>query len=174
MLSALTPSSGRRHRRFALTVLAVIFSVGLLVSGPPSAPANTPTHVHVSIFHPRIPGIMIACYDRKLRRWTDKTRPANCDLAGYRGRTGERFVSAPVVGIKWGEWGEFSSPGALGVNVRTHTRVRVIAYRRMRCGDGRTFYSSANVLNLNNGSFYSIRLPICDNPRPRKTEKPTK
>jgi hypothetical protein len=153
--------------------LAIALSLGLLASGPSSAPAGTRTHVHVPIFHHRILGTKIACYDKKLRRWIDKTRAADCDIAGYRGRTGTRFVSAPVEGIKWGEWGEFSSPGALGVNVRTHTRVRVVAYRRMSCGDGRTFYSSANVLDLENGSFYSVRLPICDSPAPRKSRQPT-
>jgi hypothetical protein len=171
MLNAPTWTPGPRRRRLVLLGLAVSLSLGLWASGPSSAPAGTRTNVPLS--HTPILRTMIACYDKKLGRWIDKTRPANCDIAGYKDYHGKRFVSAPVEGIKWEEWGEFSSPGELGVNVRTRTPVRVIGYRRMECGDGRIFYSSASVVNLENGSFYWVRLPICDSPAPRKNQQPT-
>jgi hypothetical protein len=171
MLSALTRSRGRQPSRLALSGLAVAIVVGLLVAGTSSAPAGTRTNVPLN--HPPILKTMIACYEKKLGRWIDKTRPANCDIAGYKGYHGKRFVSAPVEKIKWEEWGEFSSPGELGVDVWSGTSVRVIAYRRMSCGDGRTFYSSASVVNLETGSFYWVRLPICDSSAPRKNQQPT-
>jgi hypothetical protein len=53
------------------------------------------------------------------------------------------------------------SEGSYGVNVRNGIRVRVIAFRRVRCTDGRTFYSATSVVEPGNGSYSVIRLPTC-------------
>ena len=150
----------------SLTIALVLLTcLGVVLGGASAVLASS--HTRVPIEHPSIHGTMIACYDKKLGRYVDKTRPARCDIAGYAGETGKRYAAASVEGIKWGGWGRFRSKGALGVNDRTGTRVRVWAYRRMSCGDGRTFYSSANIVNLENGEYFWVHLPICDNPTPR-------
>ncbi len=117
---------------------------------------------------------MIPCYDKKTGRWIAKRRPAKCDIAGYKGYHGQHSVSVAVSGIRWEDWGKFSSFGELGKDVRGQTPIRVIGYRRMKCGDGRVFYSSASVVNLRDGSFYWVRLPVCGSQTPRKNQRPTR
>lgn len=146
--------------------VASVFAFGFLLAGQSLGSSGHRTHV--SINYPRIPGTMIACYESKQHRWMSKTRPANCVIAGYKGLHGQQFRSTPVEGMKWEEWGRFRGYGELGSNVRTNIPVRVIAFRRIKCGDGRTFYSSASVVNLEDGSYYAVRLPICDSPKPRR------
>jgi hypothetical protein len=142
-LNPFTSIQGRSRlgNAFGHLGLIVLTSLGLLLGGPSAALASH--HRPVPFGHPTIPGTLIACYDKKLGRYVDKTRPARCDIAGYACENGKRFAAASIEGIKWGGWGQFRSKGALGVNIRIGTRVRVWAYRRMSCGDGRTFYSSA-------------------------------
>jgi hypothetical protein len=111
--------------------------------------------------HPRVPGILISCYHAKTRRLTAEIKPSRCDIAGQEGEQ-RKAVSFPIKNLRWAEWGEFRSQGSLGVNVRTDVRVRVIAFRRVRCADGRTFYSAANVVEPGNGSYSVVRLPVCD------------
>jgi hypothetical protein len=145
--------------------LIVLASLGLAIVNPSPVLASPDTPVPIG--HPEIPGTMIACFDKSSGRYVDKIHPAWCDIAGYASESGGRFAATSVKGIQWGGWGQFRSKGARGVNTRNGIRVRVWAYRRVNCGDGRTFYSSANVVNLENGAFYLIRLPVCDSPTPR-------
>jgi hypothetical protein len=116
----------------------------------------------VSAFnHPRVPEILISCYHAKTGRLTAEVKPSRCDIAGQEGEE-KKAVSFPIQNLRWAEWGEFRSEGSLGVHVRTNVRVRVIAFRRVRCADGRTFYSAANVVEPGNGSYSVVRLPVCD------------
>lgn len=161
--SLASPLASRSWPRLAGLIL--LFSLSMLLNSPSLAPASV--QGGVPFHHPKIPGTLISCFDKNLDRFVDKTRPARCEIAGYEGPHGRHFVSASINGIKWGQWGAFRSRGALGVNVHTGTRVRVFAYRRIRCGDGRTFYSSANIVDLRNGNYFWLRLPVCDDPAPR-------
>jgi hypothetical protein len=111
----------------------------------------------------RVPGIRIACYHREARRFTAEIRPSRCEIAGHEGKQ-RRFVGFPIRGLKWSEWGEFRTEGSRGLNVSKRIAVRVIAFRRVRCADGRTFYSAANVVEPGNGSYFVVRLPTCENP----------
>jgi hypothetical protein len=111
----------------------------------------------------RVRGIMISCYHEELRRFTAEVNPARCDIAGHEGEQ-RKFVSFPIQNLRWSEWGEFRSEGSYGVDVRNGIRVRLIAFRRVRCTDGRIFYSAVNVVEPGNGSYSVVRLPTCDDP----------
>jgi hypothetical protein len=89
-----------------------------------------------------------------------EVKPARRDIAGHEGED-RKFASFPIRRLRWSEWGEFRSEGSYGVNVRNGIRVRVIAFRRVRCTDGRTFYSATSVVEPGNGSYSVIRLPTC-------------
>jgi hypothetical protein len=149
----------------ALLVLAI--ASGMALSMP--AAASDPAHVRtgVSVSGPRIPATMIACFDEKTGHFVNKTKPADCDVTGYEGERGRRWVKTPVDGIKWIEWGEYRSRGAAGRDKRNGAHIRLFAYRRIRCGDGRTFYSYANVVNLDTGHFFYLRLPLCGDATPK-------
>jgi hypothetical protein len=114
-----------------------------------------------------MPATMIACFDQGSRRFIDKTQPANCDVAGYEGEHGRNWVRIPVNGIRWTEWGVTDTPGSNGRDSRTGVELELFAYRRIRCGDGRTFYSRASTINLRSGDVFHLRLPICDDPAPK-------
>jgi hypothetical protein len=116
---------------------------------------------------PRDYGTMIACFDRKTRRYVDKTKPADCEMAGYEGEHGRRIARTPVNGIRWEKWGTYNSLGGSGIDTRNGSHIRLFAYRRIRCGDNRVFYSYANVVNLDTGNYFFLRLPICDDPTPK-------
>lgn len=90
------------------------------------------------IERPSIRQIEIACFHKGEHRYVDVKQPAGCEISGH-----------------------------LGVNTRTGARVRVTVMRRIRCGDGRTFYSRAVILNPGTGHFFYLRLPICNDPTPR-------
>lgn len=137
------------------TVALALMSTGLcsLASGRDGVPGSV-----------RVRGIMISCYHKEVRRFTAEVAPARCDIAGHEGED-RRFASFRIHRLRWSEWGEFRSEGSYGVNVRDGIRVRVIAFRRVRCADGRTFYSAANVVEPGNGSYSVVRLPTCGDPR---------
>jgi hypothetical protein len=150
-------------RRLTLLVIAAGLVVALTVA------ASAPAHVRsgVSARAQTMPATMIACFDKKTRNLIDKTDPGNCEIAGYEDPHGRTWVRTPVRGIKWEEWGVNNSRGTAGIDTRSGAEIRLFAYRRIRCGDGRTFYSEANVVNLKTGHFFYVRLPICDDPAPR-------
>jgi hypothetical protein len=112
----------------------------------------------------RVGNTAIACYHPGGDRFTAEIRPARCDLAGHEGKE-RKAVSFPISKLRWSEWGEFRSEGSYGVTTDDGVRVRVIAFRRVRCPDGRTFYSAANVVEPGNGSYSVVRLPTCAVPR---------
>jgi hypothetical protein len=116
-----------------------------------------------------VPATKIACFDSKSGKFRDKTDPGNCDVAGYVGEQGRRWTRTPVEGIRWDLWGSRKSAGEFGEDARTGAEIRLFAYRRIRCGDGRVFYSEANVVNLKTGVFFYVRLPICDDRTPRSS-----
>jgi hypothetical protein len=107
-----------------------------------------------------VPKTQISCFHKKIHRFTAETKPRNCELAGHEGEQNE-FVRYPIQNLRWHEWGRYSAEGSRGI-VNGQIDVRVIAYRRVRCKDGRTFYSEANVVEPGNGSYYVVRFPTCD------------
>jgi hypothetical protein len=121
----------------------------------------------VSVTAARMPRTMIACFDKRSGRFIDRTSPGNCEIAGYEGEHGRHWVRTVVRGITWEQWGVFNSRGVEGVDTRNGAELRLFAYRRIRCGDGRVFYSYANVVNLKSGDYFYLRLPICDDPTPK-------
>jgi hypothetical protein len=113
------------------------------------------------------PQVLIPCFHKGTGRYTAEAQPTNCDIAGRRNR--KDFVEIPVTGMRWGGWGSFRSFGAHGKTMAftdNHrpggTGVRVIAYRRVACGEGRTSYSWANVFFPGNGLTVEVKLPSCD------------
>jgi hypothetical protein len=121
----------------------------------------------LSVTAPRNYGTMIACFDQRTGNYVDKVKPANCEVAGYEGEHGRRLVKTPVDGIRWEKWGTYNSRGSRGIDVENRARIRLFAYRRIRCSDNRVFYSYANVVNLDTGSYFYVRLPICGDPTPK-------
>lgn len=111
----------------------------------------------------RVGNAMIACYHPVSHRSTAEKKPSGCDLAGREGEA-RKFVSFPIQKMSWAEWGEFRSQASYGVNTSNGIRVRVIAFRRVRCRDGRIFYSAVNVVEPGNGSYFVVRLPTCEVP----------
>lgn len=161
---------GRKPRFFspgrigtASVLITTFLLLGLIASSP--AASGHPTRVPVG--HPPIRGTMLACYHRKIHRFTAEIHPGRCEVAGI--AEGEGFVRFPIEGewerIEWNHWGGFRSQGNEAVNRRTEREVRVIAYRRVRCPDGSTWYSLANMFSLVGSYNAVIRLPVCDGPR---------
>jgi hypothetical protein len=150
-----------------LVPFALVLSLALVLAGSSSA---TNYRHGFPIERPSIRQIEIACFHKGEHRYVDVKRPAGCEISGYLGykpSEGETFSVNPITGDGRSEWGRYSSQGSLGVNTRTGARVRVTVMRRIRCGDGRTFYSRAVILNPGTGHFFYLRLPICDDPTPR-------
>jgi hypothetical protein len=106
---------------------------------------------------------VIACFHPESGRFTGVAHPRKCVVKGYRG-FGRHFVSVPVAGIVWGHWGASPTRGAFGNRVSTGEGVRLIAYRRHICDDGRYWYSRVIVNFRRSGIFYELRLPTCNSP----------
>jgi hypothetical protein len=66
-----------------------------------------------------------------------------------------------------GHWGSRVTRAAYGVDTLNGGRVRIIAFRRVTCDDGRTWYSRAIVVRLRNGTFFGLGLPACSGLRTR-------
>src|SRR4051812_32741723 len=78
---------------------------------------------------------VIACFHKKISRFSALAHPKRCDFRGYRGK---KVAEIPVEGMKWGgHWGAKPARAAFGVDVRDGTPVRVVAYRPVPCADGR-------------------------------------
>lgn len=137
------------------------------MSAATAALASVQGRSGVSGSAPRIPTTMIACFEKNSGKFIEKTDPAKCDIAGYKGPRGRTWARTPVEGITWEEWGTHKSRGINGEDTRTGAEMRLYAYRRIRCGDGRTFYSEANVIDLKTGNYFYVRLPICGDMMPR-------
>jgi hypothetical protein len=127
---------------------------------------TTHTRTGVAAGAPRMPETMIACFGKRLDKYIDKTQPANCEFAGYEGQRGRKWMRISIDGIRWNEWGVGNTPGSNGMDPRGGAEFELFAYRRIRCGDGRTFYSRASAINLKSGDVFHLRLPICDDPTP--------
>jgi hypothetical protein len=113
---------------------------------------------------------VIACYHKKVRVFTAEVRPANCEIAGYRGE-GKQFIAIPITGMKWTHWGPGRIQGAYGKTLgrygdgtRRRAGVRIIIFGRTVCADGRAWYSKVNVVFPGVGNFFELRLPTCDGP----------
>ena len=113
------------------------------------------------------PRFLIPCFHKETGRYTVEVEPTNCDIAGRRNR--KAFVEVPVTGMQWRKWGSFRAVGTLGNTMAftdTHrpggAQVRVIAYRRVACGRGRTSYSCVNVFYPGGGLNIEVKLPPCN------------
>ena len=95
------------------------------------------------------------------------TRPTKCEFAGYKSEHGKEIVRAPIEGIRWEHWGRASARGMEGVFTASGGKVRLTPFRRIGCGDGRTFYSRAVLFNLRTEIWFLMRLPICGEPFPQ-------
>lgn len=147
----------RRSRRFAAASFVVVSSACMWSA---SAIGSYGKGTVFPVSHPVIAQAKIACFHPKKHRYTFEVEPANCEIAGQK-IDGRGFVRAPVRGIDWEEWGIYKTFGHDAINLRTHRNVRVMAYRRVRCPGGATWYSQANVFDLENGYNLAIRLPVC-------------
>lgn len=107
---------------------------------------------------------MIACFHEETGRFTGQAQPSRCTLKGHRG---SEVVKVPITGMKWGHWGSKVTRAAYGVDTLNGGRVRIIAFRRVTCDDGRTWYSMAIVGRLRNGTFFGLGLPACNGLRTR-------
>jgi hypothetical protein len=146
-------------KRFALLGLATTLALASTLVGLCSLASGRGT-VSGSV---RLRGTLISCYHKELRRFSAVVAPSRCDIAGDEGEQ-RTSVGFPIRDLRWSEWGEFRSEGSYGVNTRNGIRVRVIAFRRVRCRDGRVFYSAVNVVEPGNGSYSVVRLPSCELP----------
>lgn len=153
----------RGRTAHAMIASVVILRIGLSAL----APAATGHRTRIPVSHPAIPRTSVACYHRKIHRFTAESHPGRCEVAGT--AEGEGFVRFPIEGLwermEWDHWGAFKSQGNEAVNQRTKRHVRVIAYRRVRCADGSIWYSLANVFSLEGNNNVVIRLPVCGDPR---------
>src|ERR1700761_7329284 len=156
---ALTSALSRFLARLSLWI--ALWSATLVVISVISASAEgRPTGLPIR--HPRVPQTMIACLDRKTGGFTGKVEPWHCEVAGivefagrFEGKSTKntahgQFARFPIRGvwerIEWGdEWGTFKAYGSEAVNARSGKPVQLVAYRRVRCADGSTWYSRANV-----------------------------
>jgi hypothetical protein len=143
--------------------IAVALAVALSLLAPiASSPAATTHPTRVPFGDPRIPTTMMACYHRKTHRFTAEVHPGRCEVAGI--ARGSGFSRFPIKGewerIEWNHWGSFHSATET-INRRTGNEVRVTVYRRVKCGDGSTWYSRANIFGLVGGFYAKIRLPVC-------------
>jgi hypothetical protein len=111
--------------------------------------------------HPRIPGTVIACHHQRTDRFTAEVRPARCDLKGTEGK-GRKPATVPIEVGRWDFWGTFNSRGSRGVEVRTGAAIRVFAFRRVECRDGRVWYSGAVIFDPGNSKITVLRLPTCE------------
>jgi hypothetical protein len=143
------------HR--GLKAIAVVAATFALASAVPSAALAT----RVPAREPRIPNTVVACFHEKTHQFTAEIRPAGCDLVGTEGRQ-RKPAKLLIKNIKWDFWGTFSSRGSLGLNVRTGAHVRLFAFRRVECRDGRVWYSSVVAFNPGNSHITVLRLPTCD------------
>jgi hypothetical protein len=159
--------SRRRKILWGFGVFLLSVGSGLAIWAPATAPAATRVRTGVSAHAKTMPATVIACFDKESGKFRDKTDPGNCDVAGYEGERGRNWVRTPVEGVRWEEWGTYKSRGIDGEDTRSGAEIRLYAYRRIKCGDGRTFYSEANVINLKTGNFFYVRLPICDDLTPK-------
>lgn len=129
------------------TVLAV--SLALLLSSPPSSPAETRTAKSEAA---------IACFHPEAQRFSAESRPNRCRLRGYRET---RVVGIPIEGMSWSHWGANPTRAAFGNDMRSGIAVRVIAYRPIACDDGPRWYSRVMVVYPGQGEFFELRLPTC-------------
>lgn len=128
--------------------------------------------------HPPTPGIRIACFEPNSREYVGKVEPWHCEVAGQvnfaaflvgkstKNLADGSFARFPVKGgferIEWNsEWGYHKAYGEEAVSGRTGSKVKLIVYRRVRCTDGSTWYSRADVLNTDSGYDAIVQLPVC-------------
>jgi hypothetical protein len=110
--------------------------------------------------------VVLPCFHKGTGHYTDEVQPKSCDLAGRRNE--KKFVEVPVTGMRWSKWGMHKARGSHGKTMAfTESRrpggtgVRVIAYRRVACGDGRMSYSWVDVFFPGGGLTIEIKLPPC-------------
>ncbi|HEX5713189.1 MAG TPA: hypothetical protein VFX85_07735 [Solirubrobacterales bacterium] len=112
-----------------------------------------------TFFRTATPDSVISCFHKKARRYTALPHPRRCILRGHRGK---KYSQVSVDGMRWGHWGFNPTRAAYGSDTRDGAPIRVIAFRPVACGDGRTFYSQVTVYYPSDGRGFVLRLPTCD------------
>jgi hypothetical protein len=148
--------------------IVAFLTILLLLIGPAAFTRAATGHVtRIPVGHTVIPTTKFACYHRTIHRFTAEVDPGRCEVAGV--ADGRGFVRFPIEGewerIGWSHWGDFKSLSNEAINSLTKGEVRIVAYRRVRCADGSTWYSLANVFSLVGSYNAVIRLPVCGDPR---------
>jgi hypothetical protein len=105
-------------------------------------------------------GPVIACFHKKVGRFTAQAHPGRCNISGYRGRDRE-LVEVQARGVNWGHWGSNPTRGAFGHEKVTGKGVRLIAYRPIACEEGLKWYSRIVVFFPGEGNGFELRLPTC-------------
>jgi hypothetical protein len=145
----------RPYRSLSLVLSAFLVMIALVSLMPSMALAT-----RIPGTHGRIPGTVLPCYQKKTHRFAAEIQPSRCELAGTEGQQ-RKPTKIPIRGINWEFWGTYSSRGSNGVEVRTGLHVRVFAWRRVECRDGRIWYSSAVVFKPSNSQISVLRLRPC-------------
>jgi hypothetical protein len=135
--------------------------------------------------YPRTPGTQIACFDRKHHRYYSRVEPWHCVLAGRVAAVGNveiepfpappgkgTFATFPIEGewerIEWQQWGTDRAWGNSAVNARNGRSVDVYPSRRVRCADGSTWFSEAEIIVEDD--VFVLPLPVCQGTRSREPE----
>ena len=135
----------------------IVYGCGMEISGLHILPQSG-TGDRGAFLPPRVRGITISCHHGRIDRDTAEVKPSACDLVGPE-FVGGKMRGFPIQKLRWNEWGKFRSEGTYGVNIATGSRVRVFAFDRKHCADGRVFYSLAGIRDLQKGAYSVIRLP---------------
>jgi hypothetical protein len=154
------PPSGRARRTRTALCLAATITLSLVFVASASSAGDAGKSES---------SFLVPCFHKKTGLYTAEVRPSTCDIAGHRNR--KAFVEVPITGIRWSRWGSFRTFGSHGKTMTTAffendrhdgAGVRVIAYRRGSCGEGRTSYSWVNVVFPQRGIVVGIKLPPCN------------
>lgn len=174
-------SSGDRRIRIMVVVAAGLAC--LVTSVPHWAIAANETRVSGELS--AIPSTKVACLIKGSHRYSGKSEPnGRCDIGGQvessfdlfhgswerlgKGGTFVRFPlkARPFNGSAWTDWGARKSRG-IAESLRNGDHLNLSVYRRIRCADGSTWYSKADVSDTQTAVVYYMRLPVCGDSVPR-------
>jgi hypothetical protein len=165
----------RRARLFLIvtTVFCACLATGFSQRAIASSETKVPRKVEA------IPSTKVACLIKGTHRYVGRYElNGRCEIGGLvessfshyhgfwerlgLGGTFARFPikGKPINGSAWTEWGAPKSRG-IGKNTRNGHDMNLSLYRRIRCADGSTWYSKADVSDTQTAVVYYLRLPVC-------------
>jgi hypothetical protein len=174
-------SALRRRLPAILLATTILWASGAALA---VAPATAENGSKIPASSPSTPGTKLACLKKGSLHYTGKVKPrGTCEIGGlvessyafYEGSPeglgrGGSFARFPIEGpfseagarerITWLEWGSSFNLG-LGTNARNGHFVNLTLYRRVRCRDGSTWYSRADVTDSEIAVAFYLRLPVC-------------